>query len=112
MAAETLDQPVELLLADIRRRAAAEVGEPKLAPLKGRAAAVDLVIFNQGIEINFDLRGILVRVHFEIAELAPFPTKRDVDIKSEWIVYAWRLVKRCQCLSYRICVPLRKRRIV
>ena len=34
---ETVDQIVELLFADVRRRAAAEVGKPQLPPLKRSA---------------------------------------------------------------------------
>ena len=37
MAIESIDQVVQLLFADVRRRAAAEVGEPQLPALKARA---------------------------------------------------------------------------
>ena len=43
---QTVDEITQLFLADVRRRAAAEIRKPKLAPLERRHAAVKLILFD------------------------------------------------------------------
>jgi hypothetical protein len=101
-----------LLFTYIRGSATAEVYEPKLTPLKGRAAAVELILLNERVEINLDLRSILVRVDLEIAEFAALATEGDVDIKAEWVFNAGRFVQSCERLWYCFWLPLGKGWIV
>src|SRR4051812_43158951 len=67
---QTIDEISQLLVADVRRRAAAEVCKAKLPALKSGHATVELVLFDQRVEIDLDLRSVLVRVDFEVAEQA------------------------------------------
>src|SRR6185503_2060893 len=52
---ESIDEIMQLTLADVRRRAAAEVREAQLATLKSRHTAVEFVLFDQRVEIDLDL---------------------------------------------------------
>src|SRR5215813_11864860 len=47
---ETVDEITQLLIADVRRRAATEVREAKLAPCERRHATVKFVLFDQRVE--------------------------------------------------------------
>jgi hypothetical protein len=67
---QTLDEISELPVADVRRSAAAEVSETKLPSLNSSGAAVEFVLFDECVEIDFDLGSILVDVDFEITEEA------------------------------------------
>src|ERR1051325_9686643 len=79
---KSIDEIAQLPLADVRRRAAAEVREAQLAALKSGHAAVELVLFDQRIEIDLDLRGVLVGVDFEVTEEAALTAERDVNIET------------------------------
>src|SRR5690242_9237485 len=79
---ESLDEITQLPLADVRRSAAAKVREAQLTTLKSRPAAVELVLFDQRVKIDFDLGGVLVGVDFEITEQAALAAERDVNIKA------------------------------
>src|SRR5262245_7012382 len=52
VAIESVDEVTQLPVADVRRRAAAEVGETQLAALKRGHAAVELVLLDQRVEID------------------------------------------------------------
>ena len=52
------------------------------ASLERRHAAVDLVLFDQSVEIDLDLGSVLVCVNFEIAEVTALPAERDVDVET------------------------------
>src|SRR6185369_10894950 len=109
---QTTDEIPQLLLTDVRRCAAAEVCEAKLASLKPRAAAVELVLFDQRIEVDLDLRRVLVCVDFEVAEQAALPAKRNVKVQTQRIVDARRLIERVDSFCHKLGLPLRERRIV
>ena len=79
---QTIDEIMQLFLADVRRRAAAEIGKPQLPPMERRHAAVEFILFDQRVEIDLDLGCILVCVDFEIAEEAALPAERDMDIET------------------------------
>ena len=70
---QTIDEIMQLLLTDVRWRAAAEVCKAKLPALERGHAAVELVLFDQRVEIDFDLGSVLVCVDFEVAEVAALP---------------------------------------
>jgi hypothetical protein len=80
--------------------------------LKSGAAAVEFILLNERIEINLDLRSILVCVDFEVAEFASLAAERDVNIKAERIVYPRRFVQRRERFTDSLGLPLGKRRIV
>src|SRR6185369_2871095 len=109
---QTIDEIPQLLLTDVRRCAAAEVCEAKLASLKPRAAAVELVLFDQRIEVDLDLRRVLVCVDFEVAEQAALPAKRNVKVQTQRIIDARRLIERVDSFCHKLGLPLRERRIV
>src|SRR3569832_446809 len=79
---QTIDEITQLFLTDVRRRAAAEVGKAKLTALKRRHATVELVLFDQRVEVHLDLRRVLVCVDFEVTEQTAFPAKRDVNVET------------------------------
>src|SRR5688500_19810899 len=76
MSVEAVDEVVQLLLADVRRRTATKVGEAQLAALKSMCAAIALHLFDEGVQIELNLAGILVRINFEVTKLAAFATDR------------------------------------
>ena len=80
--------------------------------LKRGRAAVEFVLFDQRVEIDLNLGGVLVGVDFEVTELAALAAERNVNIKAERIVDARRLVERRDGLANKLRFPLRKRRII
>src|ERR1044072_3931419 len=109
---QTIDEITQLALTDVRRCAAAEISKTKLPPLKRRHAAVELVFFDQRVEIDLDLRSILVRVDFEITEETTLPAEGDVNVKTQGIFDSWRLVERVEYRGNKLRLPLRERRLV
>src|SRR5215212_9336870 len=79
---QAIDEIMQLLLTDVRRCAATEVCKAKLPALKRRHTAVKLVLFDQRIEIDLDLRRVLVCVDFEITEQAALAAKRNVNVET------------------------------
>ncbi len=112
MPVETFDQITELLFADVRRRAAAEVSEPKLPALKSVRAAVDFILLDQRVQVSLNLRGVLVGVDFEVTKLAPLTAERDVNVEAERLIGARRPIQRLDRVSGIFRLPLRERRIV
>jgi hypothetical protein len=79
---ETVDEITQLLVADVRRRAAAEVSKAKLASFERRHATVKLVLFDQCVEIDLDLGSVLVGIDFEVTKVTAFTAERNVNIKA------------------------------
>src|SRR5215510_6253348 len=88
MPVESFHEIAKLLFADIGRRAAAEVGQPELPPLQSGHAAVDFILPDQRVQIDLDLRSVLVSVDFEITKFAPLAAERDVYVKAERLLHA------------------------
>src|SRR5262245_5802298 len=88
MPVESIHQIAKLLFADVGRRAAAEVGEPELPPLQCVHAAVDFILLDQRVEIDLDLRSVLVRVDFEVTKFTPLAAEGDVNVKAERLLDA------------------------
>src|SRR6516225_8327198 len=76
-----VSQMPELLDRQVRRRAAPEIDEIKLASADKLPASVELKLAQNRIEVFPNLGGILVRIDFEITEVAALATKGDVDVK-------------------------------
>src|SRR5262249_22668170 len=112
MPVESIHQIAKLLIADIRRSAAAEVGQPKLPPLQCGHAAVDFILLDQRVEIDLDLRSVLVRVDFEVTKFAPLAAERDVNVKPERLLDARGTAQRLDRVRDVFRLPLRERRIV
>ena len=74
------DEPLELLVTEIGRRAAAEVDELELAPPQPLVSRIQRDLTRQGGEIALDLVGVLVGVDAEVAEPAALAAKRDVQV--------------------------------
>src|SRR6185369_8620091 len=79
---QTIDEITQLLLTDVRRRAAAEVCKAKLPALKSRHATVELVLFDQRVEIDLDLGSVLVCVDFEVAKQAALPAEGNMNVET------------------------------
>src|SRR5678816_3409343 len=82
MLVQTIDEITQLLLTDVRRRAATKISKAKLPSLKPEAAAVELVLFDQCVEVNLDLRRVLIGVDFEVTEQTALAAKRNVDVET------------------------------
>src|SRR5678816_1838950 len=82
MLVQTIDEITQLLLTDVRRCAAAEVCKTKLPSLKSGHAAVELILFDESVEVDLDLRSVLVCINFEVTEQAALPAKRNVNVET------------------------------
>jgi hypothetical protein len=102
----------KLLFADVRRRAAAEVREPKLPPLYSRHLAVEFILFDQRIQVPFNVGSVLVCVDLEVTKLAPLAAKRNVDVQAERLLGTRMLIESLDRVRGVFRFPLRKRRIV
>src|ERR1041384_429043 len=89
---ETIDEITQLLLANVRWRATAEVSEAKLTSCKRRHATVKLVLFDQRVEIDFDLGGVLIGVDFEVTEVTTLAAEGNVYVKTQRIFNSRRLI--------------------
>ena len=66
----------------------------------------------QGVEVSFDVAGVLVGVDAEVAELAALPAERDVQVQPKRRRWVWRGgERRLRITLYRLVRPDRKRRI-
>src|ERR1044072_4897777 len=79
---KTVDEIPQLPVADVRRRAATEVSEAKLAPCERRHATVKLVLFDQRVQVDLDLGRVLIRVDFEVTKVTALATKGNVDVET------------------------------
>src|SRR5262249_33810662 len=79
---ETIDEITQLLVADVRRCATSKVSKAKLTSCKRRHATVKLVLFNQRVEIDLNLRSVLIRVDFEVAKVTALATEGNVDVET------------------------------
>src|SRR6185295_14068886 len=112
MSVETVNQVVELLFADVGRRAAAKVSKSQLSSLKSAGAAVAFHLLDESIEIDANLFGVLVCIDFEIAKLATLAAKRNVQIKAERF-FDTRWLGQCfKCFRHELRLPLREGRII
>src|SRR6185369_7436958 len=102
---QSIDEIAQLFLADVRRRAATEICEPELPPCKGRHAAVKFVLFDQRVEIDLDLGGVLVSVDLEITEVAALPAEGNMNIETQRIVDSRRLVERVDYFRKKLGLP-------
>src|SRR5262249_60347131 len=105
-------QIAELVCADFGWRADSEVGEPKLPPLLCGHAAVDFILLDQRVEIDLDLRSVLIRVDFEVTKFASLAAERDVYVKTKRLLHSRRLIQRIDRVLDVFRLPLRERRIV
>ena len=79
---QAIDQRRELLAAEERGSAAAEIDEAKRPAPHHRQPADQLDFARQGRDILLDLVRVLVGVNAEIAELAPLAAKRECADKA------------------------------
>ena len=105
-------QRLQVLDADIGRRAAAEIDEFQRAICDCRLRAVELHLFRQRVQVNVNLRTVLIGVNPKIAELAPLAAKGDVHIQSERCIWMRRRIQRLPHGGYILVTPSRIRRIV
>src|SRR6266487_5898542 len=112
MAVEAVNQVVELLFADVRRRTATEISKAELPALQGACAAVAFNLLDECVEIKFNLAGIFVRIDFEVAKLTALAAERDVKVKTERVLSTGRLIQRLNRVGDVFRFPLRERRIV
>ena len=80
---EAVDEPLELLHREERRRATAEVDVAELAPGDGGLRGDEFRLARQPLRIALDVAGRGVGVDAEIAELAPFPAERHMEIEAQ-----------------------------
>ena len=73
----------ELLDREVAGRAPAEIDELRLPAREVGGAGITFELADPGIEIGVDLRGVLVGVNAEVAEVAAFPAEGYVEVDSE-----------------------------
>src|SRR5262249_29492865 len=88
------------------------ISKSELASLKSRCVAVELILFDQGVEVDLNLGSVLVGIDLEITKLATLATERNVNIETERIVDASRFFQRRDCFADELRFPLRKGWIV
>src|SRR5262249_5391283 len=76
-------EAVELRGAQIRWRAAAEVDVVERPASDAGPGRQQFYLLQDGIEIDFDVLGVLVGVDAEVTELAALPAEWDVQVKPE-----------------------------
>src|SRR6266508_4561257 len=106
MAVQTIYQIMQLLFTYIGRSTTPEICEADLPALKAARATVEFSLFDESIEIEFDLRGVLVSIDFEIAKLATLAAERYMKVKTKRIFGARRLIERLKCVHYILRLPL------
>ena len=80
---QAIDEPFELARAKKRGRAAAEIDEAKRPAAHHGQFADELDFARECGEVALDFGRILFGEDFEVAELAPLATKRNVQIEAE-----------------------------
>ncbi len=108
---QAIDQRRELLAAEERRRAAAEIDEAERPASHHRQAADQFDLARQGRDIGLDVRGVLVGVDAEVAELAALAAERNVQVQPQRH-FGRRRMQGLVHVGQRLGRPLRKRRIV
>ena len=110
--AQPIVQRAELLRAEIRRRAAAEVSKPQRSPLNARLVAQQFEFVLERLDIILDRLRVLIRVNAEVTEPAPFAAKGDVNVQP----HRHRTVRlaRQSTANLRdvLRLPQRKRRVI
>src|SRR6185436_18390250 len=74
----------ELARGDVGWSAAAKINEFWFPAADERLLRVKSQLLHGRIEIRFDLAGIFVCIHFEVAEVAALPAERNMDIDAQW----------------------------
>ena len=109
---QALDQSLELRRRQERRRAAAEVDEVERTSGDSRKRSVQLPLAREHVEILAHFLRVLVRIHAEVAEVAPLPAERNVQIEAERNrLVRRRLERRLRRRVDRVLGPHRKRGI-
>ena len=91
------DQAFELLRREKRRRAAAEVDEVERPAGDRRLRRVQLPFAREHVQVVVDLLGVLVGVDAEVAEVAPLPAERNVQVEAERHAGHGRRLERRPC---------------
>src|SRR5439155_1136674 len=73
-----IGQMLELIDGEIRRSAAAEVNEGRLATADEGFRGVKRQFLEHRVEVASDRRRILVRINFEVTKVAALPAKGNV----------------------------------
>src|SRR2546421_12485455 len=90
MPPQSIDERRKLPGREKRRRATAEIYEPKRPSTHHRLLAHQFNFMFQRPAIEIDIVRVLVRIDAEVAKLAPLPAKRNVQIKAQWHLTRWR----------------------
>ena len=108
----TVGQVAELILGEVRRCAASKINKVGLAPSDEDLLRVELHLVQHGVDVVADLRRVFVRVHAEIAEVAPLAAERDMHIDAQRRVRLRRLAKRGTVVWHVLRFPERERWVV
>src|SRR5688572_23524922 len=109
---DPLDEPVELLVRQVRRRAAAEVYELELTSLKPVALGVEGDLTREGGQVYLDVAGVLVRIDAEVEELAPLAAERDVQVQPQRRLRRHRVIEHVIQRGEVVRRPNGERRVV
>ena len=109
---EPLHQAAQLVGAEVRRRAAAEVDVFEPPAADDGFLAVDFDFLDEGVDVGFHVAGVLVGVDAEVTELAALPAERDVEVEAERRIRRRRCVEDGPRLGQEAGLPSRERRVV
>src|SRR6185295_9736025 len=77
-----IDEAGELARRNIRWSAAAKINKLRFSAADERPLRVELQLLNGRIQISLDLRGVFIGVDLEVAKVAAFTAKRDMNVNS------------------------------
>src|SRR5690349_15952931 len=79
---QLVPQEFQLLRAEVRRRAAAEIDKLQFAVLNSAASADEFDFLGQSEDITLDRVGVLIRIDAEITEPATLAAEGNVQIEA------------------------------
>ena len=80
---EASDETLELFRRQERRRPATEIDEVQRPAGDRRQVGVELPFVRKHVEVIADLLRVLVGIHAEVAEVAPLPAERNVEVEPQ-----------------------------
>src|ERR1041385_6291973 len=100
-----IDDAAELASGKKRWRATAEIDEARFSAADEWFSGVELEFADQGIQVAFDFGRILAGIDLEVAKMAAFPAKRNVNVDPQRSVGKWRTVQGRGSLAYVFMPP-------
>src|SRR5437762_337008 len=105
-------QMPELIDGKVRWRPTAKINEVRLAPAHKWLPRIDRQLAQYSLEITTNSCRILVRINFEITEVAALPAKGNMNVNAQWIARSRRPFNCLKYLVRKLRLPKRIRWII